>query len=152
MAFQWPVSELDCERLLLHWRWLCPQKFTLIDRNAFGDLFLRDEEGSVFWLDVANGSLSKIADSESRFRTASKGADKLEEWFAASDTQDAAERGLNAGQSSCIGFSIPLVFAESASGNNAYIADIYDHLGFLGDLHKQIATMPDGTKAEFIIK
>jgi hypothetical protein len=40
---------------------------TLISRNAYGDLFLRDEQGKVFWLDVANGSLSQIASSESQF-------------------------------------------------------------------------------------
>ncbi|MGA3047164.1 MAG: hypothetical protein ABSD67_11105 [Terracidiphilus sp.] len=152
MACQWPVGELDCERLLVCWRWLCPQQVTLINRNAYGDLFLRDEEGKVFWLDVATGSLSQIADSESRFLVLSKEADKLEEWFAEADSRDAAERGLTPGPSQCIGFSVPLAFAESASGNKPYIADIYEHVGFLGDLHKQIATMPDGAKVKLIIK
>jgi hypothetical protein len=61
MAHLWPVDDLDVERLLADWRWLCPQKLALIDRNAFGDLFLRDEEGRVFRLNVAVGSLSLIA-------------------------------------------------------------------------------------------
>ena len=152
MANQWQVSDLEIERLLLHWRWLCPQQVTLIDRNAYGDLFLRDEEGRMLWLDVANGSLSRIADSESQFHALSEGSDKLEEWFAESDTRDAADRGLTPGQSQCIGFSVPLVFAQSGSGNNAYIADIYDYVGFLGDLHQQIAKMPDGTKVKFIVE
>jgi len=152
MAYQWPVGDLDCERLLACWRWLCPQQVTLINRNAYGDLFLRDEEGKVFWLDVATGSLSQIADSESRFFALSEDTDKLEEWFAESDARDAAERGLIPGPTQCIGFSVPLVFAESASGNSPYIADIYDHVGFLGDLHKQIAATPDGTKVRLIIK
>jgi len=152
MAYQWPVGDLDCERLLACWRWLCPQQVTLINRNAYGDLFLRDEEGKVFWLDVATGSLSQIADSESRFFALSEDTDKLEEWFAESDARDAAERGLIPGPTQCIGFSVPLVFAESASGNSPYIAYIYDHVGFLGDLHKQIAATPDGTKVRLIIK
>jgi hypothetical protein len=152
MACQWPVGDLDCARLLAQWRWLCPQQVTLIDRNAYGDLFLRHQEGKVFWLDVAAGRLSQIANSESRFLAMSADADKVEEWFAESDARDAAERGLIPGPSQCIGFSVPLVFAESASGNNPYIADIYDHVSFLGDLHKQIATTPDGTKVKLIIK
>ena len=152
MAYQWPVGDLDCERLLAYWRWLCPQQVTLIDRSAYGDLFLRDEEGKVFWLDVAIGSLSQIADSETRFLALSEDADNREEWFAESDVRDAAEQGLIPGPNQCIGFSVPLVFAESACPNNAYIADIYDHVGFLGDLHRQIATMPDGAKIELIIK
>jgi hypothetical protein len=152
MANQWPVDVLDVERLLVDWRWLCPQTVTLINRSAYGDLFLRDEAGTVFWLDLATGSLSQIADSEPQFLALSEDADKLEEWFAESDTRDAAERGLIPGPSQCIGFSVPLVFAESASENMAYIVDIYDHVGFLGDLHRQIATMPDGAKVKLIIK
>ena len=138
--------------MLLNWRWLCPQKVTLINRNAYGDLFLRDEAGRVFWLDVAIGRLSQIADSETRFLALCENADNRKEWFAESDARNAVEHGLIPGPSQCIGFSVPLVFAESASGNEAYIADIYDHVGFLGDLHKQIATMPDGAKVELIIK
>jgi hypothetical protein len=152
MANQRPVDDLDCERLLAEWRWLCPQKVTLINRNTFGDLFLRDEEGKVLWLDIASGKLSQIANSESCFLALSEDAGKLEEWFAESDERDAAERGLIPGPSQCIGFSVPLVFAESISGNIPYIADIYDYLGFLGDLHKQVATTPDGTKVKLIIK
>jgi hypothetical protein len=152
MAYQWPVGDLDCERLLASWRWLCPQQVSLINRNAYGDLFVRDEKGNVLRLDVATGSLSQIADSESDFRDSSDDADKLEEWFAESDTRAAAEQGLSPGPSQCIGFSVPLVFAESALGNEAYVADLYDHIGFLGDLHRQIATMPDGAKVKLSIK
>jgi hypothetical protein len=137
MAHQWPVGDLDGERLLASWRWLCPQQVTPINRNVYGDLFLRDEEGKVFWLDVAGGSLSQIADSESQFLDLSEDDDKLEEWLSESDARAAAEQGLIPGPNQCIGFSVPLVFAESASANKAYIADIYDHVGFLGDLHKQ---------------
>jgi hypothetical protein len=43
-------------------------------------------------------------------------------------------------------------FAESGSPDSAYIADIYDHIGFLGDFQRQIATMPDGAKVKFTIK
>jgi hypothetical protein len=152
MGYQWPVGDLDSERLLADWRWLCPQKVTLINRNAYGDLFLCDEEGKVFWLDVAIGSFSQIADSESQFLVLSEDADKLEEWFAESDARAAAEQGLIPGPSQCIGFSVPLVFAEAASANKAYIADIYDHVGFLGDLHNQIAMSPDGAKVKLIVK
>ena len=67
MANQWSVGDLDGERLLSDWRWLCPQKVTLIARNAYGDLFLRDQSGRVFWLDVAGGTLLQVADSEEQF-------------------------------------------------------------------------------------
>jgi hypothetical protein len=146
MAHQRPVDDLDVERLLADWRWLCPQKLMLINRNAFGDMFLSDEEGRVFWLNVAVGCMSLIANCEAEFLKMSDDADKIQEWFAESDEQAAAKRGLIPGPCQCIGFSVPLVFAQSGSPETAYVADIYEHIGFLGDLHRQIATLPDGAK------
>jgi len=152
MAYQWPLGDLDGERLLADWRWLCPQKVTLINRNEFGDLFLRDEKGEIFRLDVASGNFSRIAESESQFLELSTEVENLEEWFAESATRAAAERGLIPGPGQCIGFSVPLVFAQSGSPETAYIADIYDHIGFLGDLHRQIAAMPDGARVRLTVK
>jgi hypothetical protein len=51
----------------------------------------------------------------------------------------------------CIAFDVPVVFEEGAN-NSAYIVDIYDCVGFLGDLHRQLVTLPDGTKVEVVIK
>jgi hypothetical protein len=42
---------------------------------------------------------------------------------------------------------MPVVFAESANvPDNAYVADLYEQVSFLGDLHRQIADNPDGAK------
>jgi len=51
------VDHLDVERLLARWRWLCSKPMALIARNAYADLFLRDESGEIYELDVAVGKL-----------------------------------------------------------------------------------------------
>ena len=61
------VDVLDPDRLLREWRWLCPQRVTIIDRNAYGDLFLRDELGRVHKLDVGSGEFALVAGSTSEF-------------------------------------------------------------------------------------
>jgi hypothetical protein len=141
-----PVDHLDIERLLQSWRWLCPGTVSLVARNAFGELFLRDEHGRILRLDVTVGQLTEIASSESQFRDLLTDPAKQEEWLAETDTIAAAERGLQPSRSQCIGFKIPLVFAESGFPDNAYVADLYEYVAFLGDLHEQIANSPDGTK------
>jgi hypothetical protein len=50
------IDHLVAERLLAEWRWLCPVSMELIARNAFGDLFLRNELGSILRLEVAVGN------------------------------------------------------------------------------------------------
>jgi len=41
------VGILDADRLLKEWRWLCPMRVTIIDCNAYGDLFVRDDLGRI---------------------------------------------------------------------------------------------------------
>src|SRR5262249_54280119 len=120
------VDHLDVERLLADWRWLCSQRMTLVARNAFADLFLCDESGEVFRLDVAIGKLTKVADSDAQFRELAASHEKREEWFAETDVRAAAARGLKPNTNQCIGFSVPLVFAEGGSPDTPYIADLYE--------------------------
>jgi len=145
------VRDLDVERLLVEWHWLCKEPVALIARNAFGDLFLRDESGHVHHLDVAIGKLTKVADSEAQFRELALSIERQEEWFAVADEKAGIARGLEPNDTQCIGFSVPLVFAESGSPDTAYVADLYEHVSFLEDLNHQIADLPDGAKVRLRI-
>jgi hypothetical protein len=145
------IDGLDVDRLLADWRWLCPHDVTIIARNAFGDLFLVNVDGKVLWLDVSLGELTEVADSVSTFRELLNDAKTREQLLAESDANGFAIRGLKPADNECIGFATPLVFAESGHANNAYIADIYDHVGFLGNLHKQISGLPKGAKVKLVV-
>jgi hypothetical protein len=143
------VEHLDAERLLGEWRWLCPQPMALVARSAFGDLFLRDEAGTIFKLDIAIGQLKQIAKSEAEFRNLARTKEKREEWFAERDESAAAAGGLKPGPEQCIAFKTPILFAEGDAPNNAYVGSLYEQVTFLGDLHRQISELPEGTKVQF---
>jgi hypothetical protein len=146
------IEHLDVERLLADWRWLCPSRMSVVARNAFGDLFLRDDSGGIFRLNVAVGRLTKVADSEVQFRELAASHEKREEWFAEVREQAAAARGLKPDASQCVAFSVPLVFAESGSPDTPYVADLYEHISFLGELNRQISSLPDGAKVRLHVK
>jgi hypothetical protein len=149
MESYFQVEHLDAERLLGEWRWLCPQPMSLVARSAFGDLFLRDEAGIIFKLDIAIGQLKQIAKSETEFRNLARTKEQREEWFAERDEVAAAAGGLNPGPEQCIAFKTPILFAEGGAPNNAYVGRLYEQVAFLGDLHRQIAEFPEGTKVQF---
>ena len=86
MAQWFLVDDLDVGQLLSEWRWLCPQRMTLVTRTAFGDLFLRDEAGAIFWLNTAVGKLNKVANSEAKFREEAQTSEKRSQWFAEADS------------------------------------------------------------------
>ena len=139
------VDGLEIERLLSDWRWLCPFQMSLLARNLFGELFLQDEAGAVFWLNTTIGKLSKVADSQAEFVEMAETSQKRQDWFVVQETEAYANRGLVPSASQCIGFGVPAVFAEGGTPDTAFVADIYEHISFLGDLHQQISTLPDGS-------
>lgn len=142
------VESLSIDRLLREWRWLCPQTVELVARNVFGDLYLRDEAGKIWRLDVTIGRFEKVAESDDQFRKFASDADRRQEWFAERDEAAAARQGLVPGKDQCIAFKTPLVFAESGKPNSAYVADLYEQVSFLGDLHRQLKDVPDGGKIQ----
>jgi len=143
MAQSGNSETLDSGRLLREWRWLCPPLLTVIDRNAFGDLFLTDEAGRVHMIDVGSSKLAVIAESIAEFRTAALSGDKQIEWFEEDAVDAAKARGFIPGAGQCIGFSTPVVFVEGGGLDSAYIADLYEYVGFPGDIRRQIADVPD---------
>ena len=139
------IEQLDVNRLLGQWRWQSADPMTLVARNGFGDMFLRTTKGKILWLNVGDGTLTEIAESESGFEHSLAKSEKLELWFAERQLAAFAEHGLKPNDLQCIGFKTPVVFAESANvPNNAYVADLYEQVSFLGDLHRQIADSPNG--------
>ncbi len=146
------VDHIDIERILSEWRWLCPGRLQLVARTAFGELFLRDETGAIFWLNTTVGKLIWVASSEPEFRELAETKGKRDEWFAEPDVEAVKGRGLNPTRSQCIAFPIPLVFAESGSSNEPYVVDLYECVSFLGDLHRQISSCPDGTTARLHVQ
>jgi len=145
------VDGLETERLLSDWRWLCPAQMSILARNVFGELFLQDKTGSVFWLNTTVGKLSKVADSKGEFLEMAESSQKRQEWFVEQEAGAYANRGLVPNSTQCIGFGVPAVFAEGGAFDTAFIADIYEHVSLLGDLHRQIATSPDGSKVRLRI-
>lgn len=148
-----PVAELRVDDLLRDWRWLCPDPVSLVARNAFGDLFLLSPNGKVLWLQVTDGKIDEVVPSERQFLELLQDGIRREEWLAETDMGAAAERGLRPDATQCVAFKIPLVFSESRDvPENAYVADLYEQVSFLGDLHRQIASSPDGAKVRLRIR
>jgi hypothetical protein len=140
------VDDLDIERLLSDWRWLCTAQMSLLAKNLFGELFLMNETGAVLWLNTTVGKLSKVANSKAEFLEMAETSQRRQEWFVEQEAAAYAALGLVPTRSQCIGFGVPAVFAEGGTPDTAFVVDIYEHISFLGDLHQQLSTSPDGSK------
>ena len=153
MKHWFQVQQLDVERLLAEWRWLCPQSLSLLARNMFGDLFLRDASGQIFRLQIDIGKFDKVADSEDQFFELVQTEQKSEEWFATIDERTAASKGLAPSAEQCIAFSIPTVLAAKTDRPNPpYVGNIYEVVSSLGSVNRQISDLPDGAEVKLRVE
>ena len=147
------VDGISLDRLLQKWKWLVGGEFKLLAVNAFGDLYLEGVDGVVKRLDIAGGEVSAIARSRHEFERAAKEAASKRDWFLENDAEQAERRGYRPGKGQCIGSKIPWVFQESADvAENLYVANLYEYVSFMGDLHQQITDVPNGGKVRIKIQ
>lgn len=141
------TADLSVETLLQQWRWLYPQRVQLVAVNAFGDLFLQESQGAVLRLDTSSGLLERISDSLEGFKELVGNSENREKWFLVDVEQSLIERGFCPLKGKCLGYKIPIVFSESTgTAENVYVADLYEYVSLLGDLHSQMRDLPDGQK------
>jgi hypothetical protein len=139
------IDGISGEKLLGEWKWLVPGEFAWVAVNAFGDLFLEDANGAVHWLDVTSGTISAVAITGVEFREAAKGPRKKRDWFLQELAEKAERKGCSPGKGHCVGSKIPWVFKQSADlPDNMYVADLYEYVSFMGELHGQMKDVPDG--------
>lgn len=146
------VDGISVEKLLAQWRWLCPGDVRLVAVNPFGDLFLEDSHGTIVRLDTSTGRLEHLCNSLGQFQEGTESPEKRREWFVEDVALSLAEHGFRPSKGSCLGYKTPLGFREgTGSAANVYLADLYEYVSFLGDLHGQMKDMLDGGKVKLII-
>jgi hypothetical protein len=62
-------------------RWLIDASYQPFLLTACGDLFLRNRDGAVFWLDMATGALHEVARSLAGFAAAARLVEHFDEWL-----------------------------------------------------------------------
>ncbi|HEX4423977.1 MAG TPA: hypothetical protein VH079_01165 [Terriglobales bacterium] len=152
MISYFDVDKLSADRLLKEWQWLCPESLRLVAINAFGDLFLQKQDNAIFRLDITAGLLVRISDSLENFRNEARKPENQKTWFLSDIEAKLEQYGYRLNPEQCFGFKIPVVFKESGNRpNNVYMADLYECVSFLGDLHGQLRNQPDGAKVRLNI-
>jgi|ERR1035438_8076158 hypothetical protein len=95
----------------------------------------------------AGGKFSTIANSKKKFREAGTELSNKEEWFLEERAKEAERKGYSPRKGPCVGSKIPWVFKESADvPDNVYLADMYEYVSFMGDIHHQLDDVADGGK------
>jgi hypothetical protein len=135
-------------RLTETWHWLIGTDKKVLLISAIGDMFLLGSDGNIYWLDVGQGKLEIIATDKGQFDAKLTDAEQVNEWFLANLTKQlrSSDKTLKDGQVYSY-YKLPILGGDYVVDNFAPLS-IEEHFRYLGDIHKQIKDLPDGTEVE----
>jgi hypothetical protein len=131
---------------LSDWQWL-PEltgKQPLVT-SAFGDVFLRGEDG-VWFLDTVEGNVSRQWDSPNDLQQQLNTRDGQDRFLMAGLVETAVGAGLVAGQGEVLSFKVPPVLGGQFDVDNLDVTDLVVALSVAGQIHRQVKDLPPGTQ------
>ena len=125
------------------WAWLEGlDRMVPVLANAFGDVFLRDQDGSFSFLDTVDGSLARAWPDAAALQAAINTREVQDEYLLAHLVRAA---GLEPGPEQVLSFRIPPVLGGELSVENIELADFVVSVNVAGQVHEQVRALPPGT-------
>jgi len=137
---------VDWSKALATWSWLLPREFTLWLVTRFADLFIVMADGTVHWLDVTGGTLTKVAESRGDFADKIDQDDNADDWLLIPLVDRMVAAGMHLSRGQCYGIKLPPVLGYEFNEANCAPIAIEDYLGAYGSIHEQLRDVPDGTE------
>jgi hypothetical protein len=141
----------DWPNLLADWSTALPPAFTVWLVNRFGDVFAVFDDGSVHKLDVALGTVDRVADSRDHFCEQLDNADKANNWMMIPLVDQCVSAELNLTHDQCYGYRFPPSLGGEYTVENVVPISLREHYSSLADLYRQTKDLPDGTRVKLVV-
>jgi hypothetical protein len=143
------LSNIDRSKLIVDWIWLIGNDKEPIMVSSIGDMFLKDKNGKIYWLNVGEGLLDSVSENIDEFNLKLKDDSQVDEWFMIGLVQQIKESGLELENGKLYGYKKLPVIGGDYEPENFELTDLEVHFSLTGQIHKQIKDLPDGTKVNF---
>jgi hypothetical protein len=120
--------------------------------NRFGDLFLRLDDGSIWRLDLAQGSFERLADDRNDFCEKIDQGDVANDWLLIPLVDGLMAAGKTLGPERCYGFVIPPVVGGTYTVENIQPLPVVEVYCWTGEFHEKIRNLPDGTRIRLSVE
>ena len=138
------------DALLTDWRWLIDEDVQLVVVSTLGDLFLKDAEGHVLWLDVGAARLTRVAESADEFKRLMQQAERADEWFVPQLIGDLIVSGKRLAPGQCYSYKVPPMLSGKMELDNFEPTDLLVHCSMFAQIGRKIRGLPEGTKIDRI--
>lgn len=144
-------AHVDRAALLSDWEWMIGPSRLPILVSAIGDAFVQDTgDGTVHQLDTAFAELEQVAAGEDELRALLNDRGFVIERLAAQLFGDLRAAGRELGPGQVYSWKTPPALGGKVTVANAGVVDLAVHFSITGQLHRQIAELPEGTPIESI--
>lgn len=133
------------------WQWLLgPRDWTAVLCTRLGDFFIERANGEIHWLNCSAGCCDLAARDRATFdQICLTGGRQTAEWFGHTLVQRLHDAGKVAGNTQCYAFVVLPIFTECRfEPENLFVAPIREVFVGLAEVHRQIASLPDGQKVQ----
>lgn len=130
-------SNLEWRPLLQEWRWLVPEDHNPLLIGAFGDWIIGAPDGSLWSLELLEGTYSRIADNADAFNQAKADPENLKLWFMAEWVEIAERRGLVPKADECLGWKVHPMLGAPISPDNIQVFSLRVYQSLMGQLFRQ---------------
>jgi len=132
--------------LVEDWRWLVGEQRLPILLTALGDAFLQDlTDGSVHLLSTGPGTIHQVATTVDELMTMLNDKAFVVENFVPRVVVELRNRGQTLAPGQIYGYKVPPVLGGEYATENLEPTDIRIHFSILGQTHRQVRDVPDGT-------
>jgi hypothetical protein len=136
------------DALLDDWRWLVGDDVQVAVVSALGDLFLRDAEGHILWLDIGAARLTQVAESAEEFKQLMQQTENADEWFVPQLIGDLIVSGKRLASGQCYSYKVPPMLGGKMELHNFEPTDLLVHCSMFGQIGRQIQHLPECTKID----
>jgi hypothetical protein len=135
-----PVTLPGTADALETWRWRTGPDATPWLVTALGDVFLKDADGRILFLDTYDGQLGEAAPANTEWTSALQAPGRLDRWFDPSLVSAIRARGLLLGPEQCYSPIEPLILGGRMEPENFEVTEWRVHARLLGQMYQQMTT------------
>jgi hypothetical protein len=140
-------AHLKRDSILSDWHWLIGKNRLPILITSFGEPFVQDKKDySIYFLSVNNAELTRVADTFEQFKERLNDDDFLTKYFPLNAVGELRLAGNVLGKNQVYSCKLPLILGGEFTPENIEICDMEVHFSILGQIHKQVKDLPEGTK------
>jgi hypothetical protein len=136
---------VDMDTLLSEWTWAMPEPLRPILLTAMGDAFAQGESGAVYFVDMVDGSIRRVADDGESFQSLLRNNQFVTDHMFPSRIVEFRNAGKTLQSRQVYSHKQLLVLGGADDIDNVETTDVSVHMSIHGQVHRQVKDLPEGT-------